>query len=53
LFTHEWPGTEFVIGAAIAVIGSFILFTEKRGILEIVRAVPAREDRAKVEVPHA
>lgn len=42
LFTHQWPGTEFVIGAAIAVAGSFILFTEKRGILEIIRAVPPR-----------
>jgi drug/metabolite transporter (DMT)-like permease len=42
LFTHEWPGTEFVIGAAIAVTGSFILFTERRGILEIIRAVPPR-----------
>jgi drug/metabolite transporter (DMT)-like permease len=53
LFTHEWPGTEFVVGAAIAVIGSFILFTEKRGILEIIRAVPARHTPAKAEVPHA
>ncbi|MFF4763482.1 EamA family transporter [Streptomyces sp. NPDC001292] len=49
-FTHKWPGTEFVIGAAIAVAGSFILFTERRGILEIVRAVPARQVRADAVV---
>jgi drug/metabolite transporter (DMT)-like permease len=42
LFTFDWPGTEFVVGAAIVVVGSFILFTEKRGVLEIIRAVPAR-----------
>lgn len=43
LFTFDWPGTEFVIGALITVAGSFVLFTEKRGMLEIVRAVPARQ----------
>ncbi len=48
LFTHEWPGTEFVIGSAIAVFGSFILFTEKRGVLEIIRAVPARSHGSAV-----
>jgi drug/metabolite transporter (DMT)-like permease len=53
LFTHQWPGTEFVVGAAIAVIGSFVLFTERRGILEIVRAVPARHTQRKAEVDHA
>lgn len=46
LFTFEWPGTNFVIGSAIAVVGSFVLFTERRGILEIVRAVPARHTHA-------
>jgi drug/metabolite transporter (DMT)-like permease len=46
LFTFQWPGTEFVIGALITVLGSFILFTEKRGMLEIIRAVPARGSRA-------
>ncbi|MQA61382.1 MAG: EamA family transporter [Actinophytocola sp.] len=56
LFTHEWPGTEFVIGALVAVAGSFILFTEKRGILEIIRAVPAKHATASTavkEAPHA
>lgn len=39
IFTGTWPGTVFVIGALVAVIGSFILFTERRGVLEIIRAI--------------
>lgn len=41
LFTLKPPGIQFVIGAVIAVIGSFMLFTEKRDVLEVIRAVPA------------
>lgn len=52
LFTFEWPGIQFVIGSLMAVAGSFVLFTEKRGILEIVRAVPTASATAK-ESPHA
>jgi drug/metabolite transporter (DMT)-like permease len=40
LFTFELPGIEFAIGAVVAVIGSFILFTERREVLEVIRAVP-------------
>lgn len=46
LFTFEWPGTQFVVGAAITVVGSFVLFTERRGVLEIIRSVPARHATA-------
>ena len=45
VFTLEPPGLEFVIGGLIAVIGSFVLFTEKRDVLEVLRAVPARPAR--------
>lgn len=41
IFTLEAPGIQFVIGGAIAVTGSFVLFTEKRDVLEVIRAVPA------------
>lgn len=41
-FTLEAPGTEFIIGAVIVVVGSFILFTERRDVLEVIRSVPAR-----------
>lgn len=40
LFTLELPGIEFAIGAVVAVVGSFILFTERREVLEVIRAVP-------------
>lgn len=42
IFTLEPPGIQFAIGAVIAVLGSFVLFTEKRDVLEVIRAVPAR-----------
>jgi drug/metabolite transporter (DMT)-like permease len=48
LFTLKPPGIQFVIGAAVAVIGSFVLFTEKRDVLEVVRAVPGARARTTV-----
>lgn len=42
VFTLEIPGVEFIIGAVIAVLGSFILFTERRDVLEVIRSVPGR-----------
>ncbi|MDN5749635.1 MAG: DMT family transporter [Pseudonocardia sp.] len=42
VFTLEPPGWQFAIGALIAVAGSFVLFTERRDVLEVIRAVPAR-----------
>ncbi|WP_037067176.1 membrane protein [Pseudonocardia acaciae] len=41
VFTLKPPGIQFVIGAVVAVVGSFVLFTEKRDVLEVIRAVPA------------
>lgn len=40
LFTLEPPQSNFVIGAVLAVAGGFVLYTEKRGVLEVIRAVP-------------
>lgn len=48
VFTLEIPGVEFIVGGLVAVIGSFILFTEKRDVLEVVRAVPGASRRAAV-----
>lgn len=42
IFTLEPPGIQFAVGAVITVVGSFVLFTEKRDVLEVIRAVPAR-----------
>lgn len=39
IFGGTFPGIWFIIGATVAVIGSFILFTEGRDVLEIIRAV--------------
>lgn len=41
VFTLELPEWNFVVGAVIAVIGSFVLFTEKRDVLEVIRAAPS------------
>ncbi|MFC5995738.1 hypothetical protein ACFQE5_16115 [Pseudonocardia hispaniensis] len=41
LFTLKPPGIQFVVGGLIAVVGSFVLFTEKRDVLEVIRSVPA------------
>ena len=45
IFTLEVPGIQFIIGGLIAVIGSFILFTEKRDVLEVLRSVPSQSRR--------
>lgn len=41
LFNLEAPSIWLVVGGLIAVAGSFILFTERRDMLEVIRAVPA------------
>jgi drug/metabolite transporter (DMT)-like permease len=51
LFTLVPPGIEFVIGGLIAVAGSFVLFTEKRDVLEVIRAVPSGRSRTVPEHP--
>lgn len=45
VFTLEQPGIQFVIGSVIAVAGSFALFTERRDVLEVIRAVPESRRR--------
>lgn len=45
VFTLESPGIQFIIGGIIAVVGSFILLTEKRDVLEVIRAVPSTSQR--------
>jgi drug/metabolite transporter (DMT)-like permease len=55
VFTANAPSWEFIVGGLIAVLGSFILFTERRGVLEVIRALPgvgppAREARSEADV---
>ncbi len=41
IFTLELPAANFLLGGLLAVVGSFIMYTEKRDVLEVIRAVPA------------
>lgn len=48
VFTLELPGIQFIIGGLIAVFGSFVLFTERRDVLEVIRAVPGTSRKSTV-----
>lgn len=45
IFTLVTPSWQFMVGGLLAVAGSFILFTERRDVLEVIRAVPAGRTR--------
>jgi drug/metabolite transporter (DMT)-like permease len=53
VFTLEAPGLQFVIGGLVAVIGSFVLFTERREVLEVIRSVPGIKASAPSTIPPA
>ncbi len=38
--TLALPSWEFIVGGLLAVVGSFVLFTERRDVLEVIRSVP-------------
>jgi drug/metabolite transporter (DMT)-like permease len=40
IFTFTLPAWQFWVGGIIAVLGGFVLFTEKRDVLEVIRSVP-------------
>jgi len=52
IFTREPPSWQFIVGALIAVVGSFILFTEKRDVLEVIRAIPGARQRPATDAPN-
>lgn len=54
--TLALPSWEFVVGGLLAVVGSFVLFTERRDVLEVIRSVPglgrsSSDDAAPVKSP--
>lgn len=51
IFTLVTPSWQFMVGGLLAVAGSFILFTEKRDVLEVIRAVPAGRSRTNQDDP--
>ncbi len=40
IFTLTLPAWQFVVGALIAIVGGFIMYTERRDVLEVIRSVP-------------
>lgn len=42
IFTLVMPDWKFVLGAIIVVTGGFIMYTEKRDVLEVIRTVPTK-----------
>jgi drug/metabolite transporter (DMT)-like permease len=53
LATLALPSWQFVVGGSIAVFGGFVLFTEKRDVLEVVRSVPGMGSGTSEERPAA
>ncbi len=43
IFTLSLPEWQFWVGAAIAIAGGFIMYTERRDVLEVIRAVGVLE----------
>lgn len=48
IFTLVAPSWQFVVGGLLAVVGSFVLFTERRDVLEVIRSVPGSRSKADV-----
>lgn len=46
IFTFELPEINFIIGGLVAVLGSFVMYTERREVMEVIRAVPAQSTTA-------
>ncbi len=47
LFTLELPDWRFVVGGLLAIVGGFVLFTERRDVIEVLRSVPGVGRRAR------
>ncbi len=41
IFTLDLPEWQFWVGGLICIIGGFIMYTERRDVLEVIRAIPA------------
>lgn len=40
IFTLNFPKWNFLIGSLFAIVGGFVMYTEKRDVLEVIRSVP-------------
>jgi drug/metabolite transporter (DMT)-like permease len=52
IFTLDLPAWQFWVGGLICVLGGFIMYTERRDVLEVIRAIPtaAAERRPATEL---
>ena len=52
IFTLAAPPWQFWVGGAICILGGFIMYTERRDVLEVIRAIPtaAAEPRPTTEL---
>ncbi len=41
IFTLDLPAWQFWVGGLIAILGGFIMYTERRDVLEVIRVIPA------------
>ncbi|MCR6545667.1 DMT family transporter [Dehalobacterium formicoaceticum] len=44
IFTLVMPDWKFILGAVIVILGGFVMFTEKRDVLEVIRTVPTKDN---------
>jgi drug/metabolite transporter (DMT)-like permease len=40
IFTLAMPEWNFLVGALIVIVGGFVMYTEKRDVLEVIRVIP-------------
>ena len=53
IFTFAAPSWEFWVGGLICIVGGFIMYTERRDVLEVIRAVPGgHEDEGPIAEVH-
>ncbi len=44
MFTLELPTWNFIVGLIFAILGGFVMYTEKTDVLEVIRAIPKAKD---------
>lgn len=49
IFTLTMPNINFVIGAVVVIAGGFVMFTEKRDEMAVLRAVPTESNKGAEE----
>ncbi|HLE99738.1 MAG TPA: DMT family transporter [Gaiellaceae bacterium] len=53
IFTLSAPEWQFWVGGAIAIVGGFVMYTERRDVLEVIRAIPPHHAEAPAAAPSA